>query len=94
MMKTTDYDALRKGLKEWIDELDQSTLDQLDGIRFSRFMKSDHWPQEISDQDKLSVWQGLKDCEEGRTMNSKTFWQRLDEKREARRLERESASGS
>jgi hypothetical protein len=76
-MKATDLNEIKLDLIDWIDKLSDTDLIQfLDGLRISR-VQNDWWEELPIDQ-KKQILAGLKDADEGKLMDSKMFWKRLN----------------
>ena len=72
-LKTT-----RQELIEWINSLDDSKLlNLLNSIKLSNTNTNKDWWDELTPSQKENIEIGLKDLEEGRTITSKEFWNRL-----------------
>jgi len=76
-MSTAELNGIKLDLIAWINQLSDSDLIFfLDGLRVSRDKKD--WWEELSTAQKKQVLAGLKDAEEGRVMDSETFWKKLN----------------
>lgn len=76
-MKTTDLNEIKLDLIDWIDKLSDTDLIQfLDGLRISRAQND--WWEELPIDQKKEILAGLKDADEGKLMDSKMFWKKLD----------------
>jgi hypothetical protein len=76
-MKATDLNEIKLDLIDWIDKLSDTDLIQfLDGLRISR-VQNDWWEELPIDQ-KKEILAGLKDADEGKLMDSKMFWKKLN----------------
>ncbi len=74
-MNTTTWETTRKHLVDWINSLKGDRLSSLlNSVKLSSESGEGDWWQELSEVDKEIISLGLKDFEEGRTMNSKQFW--------------------
>lgn len=72
-LKTT-----RQELIEWINSLDDSKLlNLLNSIKLSNTNTNKDWWDELTPSQKENIEIGLKDLEEGRTITSREFWNRL-----------------
>jgi hypothetical protein len=75
---SADLQTTRKELIEWINSLDDSRLlNLLNSIKLSNSDTQKDWWEELSPSQKENIELGLKDLEEGRTISSKDFWNRL-----------------
>jgi hypothetical protein len=75
---SADFQTTRKELIEWINSLDDSKLlNLLNSIKLSNSDTQKDWWEELSPSHKENIELGLKDLEEGRTISSKEFWNRL-----------------
>lgn len=76
-MKTTDLNEIKLDLIDWIDKLSDTDLIQfLDGLRISRAQND--WWEELPIDQKKEILAGLKDADEGKLMDSKMFWKKLN----------------
>jgi len=76
-MKTTDLNKIKLDLIDWIDKLSDTDLIQfLDGLRISRAQND--WWEELPIDQKKEILAGLKDADEGKLMDSKMFWKKLN----------------
>ena len=75
-MSSAEIKGVKLDLIAWINQLsDGELITFLDGLRISR-AKSDWW-EDLSTLQKKQVLAGLKDAEKDRVMNTKDFWDRL-----------------
>lgn len=75
---SADLQTTRKELIEWINSLDDSKLlNLLNSIKLSNSDTQKDWWEELSPSQNENIELGLKDLEEGRTISSKDFWNRL-----------------
>ena len=75
-MSTADLNGIKLNLISWINQLsDVDLITFLDGMRMSR-SKNDWWA-ELSVDKKKHVLAGLKDAENNKLMDSKSFWESL-----------------
>ena len=77
-MSTSELKTTKKELVGWIESLKDDTLvGLLNSVKLSSEGKSGDWWNELTESDKKNILSGIKDYEEGRTMTSKDFWNRL-----------------
>ena len=75
-MSTTELNEIKLDLITWINQItDTDLIFFLDGLRVSRDKKD--WWEELSTAQKKQILAGLKDAEEGKIMDSETFWKKL-----------------
>lgn len=75
-MITSDIKGTKLNLINWINKLsDPDLIHFLEGLRVSMDNK-DGW-KELSASEKKQILAGLKDAEEGKVMDSVTFWNNL-----------------
>jgi len=75
-MSTAELNGIKLDLIDWIINIsDADLIVFLDGLRVSTNKKD--WWMDLSDADKKHIEEGIKDADEGRVMDSKTFWERL-----------------
>jgi hypothetical protein len=75
-MITSDIKGTKVNLINWINNLsDPDLLHFLEGLRVSMDNK-DGW-NELSTFEKKQILAGLKDAEEGKVIDSQTFWNNL-----------------
>lgn len=75
-MATTDLKGTKLNLINWINKLkDPDLILFLEGLRIS-MDQTDGW-KELSDSEKKQILAGLKDADEGKMMDSPTFWNHL-----------------
>lgn len=78
VMSTTELDNTKKELVDWINSLkDDTLLSLLNSVKLSNQNRNSDWWQELSEVDKENISLGLKDFEEGKTLDSKQFWKGL-----------------
>lgn len=76
-MSAAELNGIKLDLIAWINQLSDTDLIYfLDGLRVSRDKKD--WWEELPTAQKKQVLAGLKDAEEGRVMDSETFWKKLN----------------
>lgn len=76
-MTTAELNGIKINLIDWINQLsDADLIFFLDGLRISR--DNQDWWEELPTAQKKQVLAGLKDAEEGRVMDSETFWKKLN----------------
>lgn len=77
-MMSAELKTTRQELIEWINSLDDSKLlNLLNSIKLSNTNSNKDWWDELTPSQKENIEIGLKDLEEGRTITSKEFWNRL-----------------
>lgn len=77
-MSTLNFETTRKELIEWINSLnDVNLLNFLNGLRISRESAETDWWDNLSEDEKADIQQGLDDIEHGRTLSSSEFWRKL-----------------
>lgn len=75
-MSTAELNEIKLDLINWINKLsDDDLILFLEGLRIST--KKKDWWKELSDSDKKQILAGIKDADEGKVMDSKTFWESL-----------------
>jgi len=75
-MSTAELNGIKLDLIDWINNLSDADLILfLDGLRASTNNKD--WWKELSDSDKKQIEAGMKDADEGKVMDSQSFWERL-----------------
>lgn len=78
-MSTTELNKTRKELVGWIESLtDNSILGLLNSVKLSSEGKSADWWEELTESDRVNILSGIRDYQQGDTMNSKEFWNGLD----------------
>ena len=77
-MISAELKTTRQELIEWINSLDDSKLlNLLNSIKLSNTNTNKDWWDELTPSQKENIEIGLKDLEEGRTITSREFWNRL-----------------
>ena len=75
-MSTAELNGIKLDLIDWINKLSDADLILfLDGLRVST-EKQDWW-KDLSATEKEHILAGMKDADEGKVMDSKTFWESL-----------------
>lgn len=75
---SAELQATRQELIDWINSRDDSRLlNLLSSIKLSNTDTDKDWWDELTPSQKENIELGLKDLEEGRTISSKEFWNRL-----------------
>jgi len=75
-MSAAEINKIKLNLIAWINQLsDVDVLSFLDGIKSSR-SKGDWWDNLNPEQQKI-ILKGIKEAENGKTMNSEKFWKSL-----------------
>lgn len=78
-MSTAELNDTRKELISWINSLkDNALLGLLNSVKLSSEGKETDWWNKLTEIDKDNISLGLKDFEAGRTLNSKEFWNNLN----------------
>ncbi len=68
----------RKELVGWIQSLtDNSILGLLNSVKLSSEGKTADWWEELTESDRVNILSGIRDYQQGDTMNSKEFWNGL-----------------
>jgi hypothetical protein len=76
-MSTAELNGIKLDLIDWINKLSDIDLIQfLDGLRISRAQND--WWEELPIDHKKQILAGLKDADEGKLMDSKLFWENLN----------------
>lgn len=76
-MSTAELNGIKQDLIDWINKLSDPDLIQfLDGLRISTAQND--WWEELNVAQKKQILAGLKDADEGKLMNSKKFWENLN----------------
>ena len=77
-MSTTELNKTRKELVGWIQSLtDNSILGLLNSVKLSSEGKTADWWEELTESDRVNILSGIRDYQQGDTMNSKEFWNGL-----------------
>jgi len=75
-MSIAEIKQAKSSLIAWIEQLsDTNMLSVLENLKNSK-TEGDWW-DELSESQKKSLNNGLKDAQEGRTVSSAEFWKRL-----------------
>lgn len=75
-MSVAEIKQTKMNLIAWIEQLsDVNMLSVLENLKNSK--TNGDWWDELSESQKKSLNQGLKDIEAGRTVSSAEFWKRL-----------------
>ena len=78
-MGTAELNNTKKELVGWIKSLtDDSMLALLNSFKLSNEGKSADWWNELSETDRDNILLGIQDFQKGDTMNSKEFWNGLN----------------
>ena len=68
----------KKELVGWVKSLtDDSILGLLNSVKLSSEGKSADWWEELTESDKVNILNGIRDYQNGDTMESKEFWNGL-----------------
>ncbi len=79
-MSTTELNNTRRELVDWVNSLeDNSLLRVLNSFKLTNESGTSDWWQELSESDKENITLGLKDFEDGSTLDSKQFWKDLSD---------------
>ncbi len=74
-MSTAELNNTKKELVGWIKSLtDDSILGLLNSVKLSSEGKTTDWWEELTENDRDNILLGIKDFQDGKTMNSKEFW--------------------
>ena len=74
-MSTAELNNTKKELVGWIKSLtDDSILGLLNSVKLSSEGKTADWWEELTENDRDNILLGIKDFQDGKTMNSKEFW--------------------
>ena len=77
-MSTTEMNNTKKELVGWVKSLtDDSILGLLNSVKLSSEGKSADWWEELTESDKVNILNGIRDYQNGDTMESKEFWNGL-----------------
>jgi len=75
-MSTAEIQRTKSDLIAWIEGLsDSNMLTILDGLKNSRQQKD--WWDDLSENQKQHINEGLADAKNGRVMSSEDFWTKL-----------------
>ena len=77
-MSTAEMNNTKKELVGWVKSLtDDSILGLLNSVKLSSEGKSADWWEELTESDKVNILNGIRDYQNGNTMESKEFWNGL-----------------
>lgn len=77
-MSSSELNTTKKELVGWIESMnDDIIIGLINSIKLSSEGKSGDWWSTLSESEKVNIESGIRDHEEGRTMSSKDFWNRL-----------------
>ncbi|MEC3965693.1 hypothetical protein [Flagellimonas halotolerans] len=77
-MNMSESKSTKKELVGWIESLkDDAILGLLNSVKLSSEGKSGDWWDELTESDRVNILSGIRDFEQGLTMNSKDFWNGL-----------------
>jgi len=77
-MSTSELNKTRKELVGWVESLtDDSILGLLNSVKLSSEGKTADWWDELTESDRVNILSGIRDYQQGDTMNSKDFWNGL-----------------
>ena len=77
-MSTSELNKTRKELVGWVESLtDDSILVLLNSVKLSSEGKTADWWDELTESDRVNILSGIRDYQQGDTMNSKDFWNGL-----------------
>lgn len=75
-MSTTELNRVKLNLIAWIHQLsDANLISFLEGLKNSNSQKD--WWDELTEEQKKIVLNGLKDAEEGKLYSSEEFWKKI-----------------
>lgn len=70
--------STKKELVSWVESLnDDSIIALLHSMKLSSEGKSGDWWDELTESDRVNILSGIRDLEQGQTMNSKEFWKEI-----------------
>jgi hypothetical protein len=75
-MSAAEIEEIKSNLIKWINELsDPVMLSILDGVRISN--SGGDWWNDLTEDQKNHINEGIEDEENGRVISSEEFWERL-----------------
>lgn len=75
-MGTAELNKTKKELVGWIQSLtDDSLLSLLNSVKLSSEDKSADWWEELTETDRINILKGIKDYQQGDSMESSEFWE-------------------
>ncbi len=77
-MSTSELNTTKKELVSWIQSLKDDTLvGFLNSVKLSSEGKSSDWWDELTESDRVNILSGIRDYQQGETLDSKEFWNGL-----------------
>lgn len=77
-MSTAELNKTKKELVGWIQSLtDDSLLLLLNSVKLSSEGKTSDWWEELTESDRVNILSGIRDYQQGDTIDSKEFWNGL-----------------
>ncbi len=74
-MSTSELNTTKKELVSWILSLKDDTLvGLLNSVKLSSEGKSSDWWDELTESDRVNILSGIRDHQQGETLDSKEFW--------------------
>lgn len=74
-MGSTKLGKTKNELVGWIQSLtDNSLLAFLNAVKLSSEEKTSDWWAELTENDRTNILSGIRDYEQGKTIDSKEFW--------------------
>ena len=78
IMSTTELNNAKKELVGWIKTLtDDSLVGLLNSVKLSSEGKSADWWEELTESDRVNILSGIRDYQQGETLESNEFWNGL-----------------
>jgi len=77
-MGISELNTTKKELVGWIESLkDDSIVNLLNSVKLSSEGKNGDWWDTLTKRDRVNILAGIQDFQQGRTMESKDFWDGL-----------------
>lgn len=77
-MGTAELNKTKRELVGWIQSLtDDSLLVLLNSVKLSSEDKASDWWEELTESDRINILSGIRDYQQGDTLDSKEFWNGL-----------------
>lgn len=77
-MSTAELNKTKKELVGWIQSLtDDSLLVLLNSVKLSSEDKTSDWWEELTESDRVNILSGIREYQQGNTIDSKEFWNGL-----------------
>ncbi|WP_209403494.1 hypothetical protein [Pseudozobellia sp. WGM2] len=77
-MGTAELNNTKKELVGWIKTLtDDSLVGLLNSVKLSSEGKSTDWWDELTESDRVNILSGIRDYQQGETLDSNEFWNGL-----------------